>query len=166
MHRLQASLLTLRYTGSAAADRIAVERALKLAGMEDLKDVPVNHLSGGQRQRAWIAMALAQETPIVLLGEPTTCLDVTHQQEVLSLIHRLNRDEGRTIVLVLHDVTSATQVSDHVVAMRDGRIVEEGPPHAVLTSTLLESVFGVACDPRERRVIRVHDVRSPWADGV
>lgn len=127
-------------------DRAAVERALDLAGVLELRDRPVDELSGGQRQRAWIAMALAQETPILLLDEPTTYLDIAHQQEVLALVRRLNREEGRTIVLVLHDINNAAQVSDHVVAMRDGRIVADGPPVTVLAPELLEQVFGIACD--------------------
>jgi iron complex transport system ATP-binding protein len=127
-------------------DRAAVERALELAGMTELRHRPVDELSGGQRQRAWIAMALAQETPVLLLDEPTTFLDISHQQEVLQLVRRLNREEGRTIVLVLHDINSAAQVSDHVVAMRDGAIVAEGAPDDILTPSLLEQVFGVACD--------------------
>ena len=127
-------------------DRVAVERALELASMTQLRDRPVDELSGGQRQRAWIAMALAQETPILLLDEPTTYLDIAHQQEVLALVLRMNREEGRTIALVLHDVNNAAQVSDHVVAMCDGRIVAEGPPGHILTPARLEQVFGVPCD--------------------
>jgi len=127
-------------------DQVAVERALGLAGMTDLRAHPVDELSGGQRQRAWIAMALAQETPLILLDEPTTYLDLSHQQEVLALVRRLNREEGRTVVLVLHDINNAAQVSDHVVAMLEGRIVTEGAPDVVLTPSLLEEVFGVSCD--------------------
>ena len=127
-------------------DRAAVERALEVTGMTDLRRYPVDELSGGQRQRAWIAMALAQETPLLLLDEPTTYLDIAHQQEILSLLRRLNRTEGRTIVMVLHDVNAAAQVSDHVVAMRDGGIVAEGPPERVLTPEMMETVFGIACD--------------------
>lgn len=127
-------------------DREAVERALELAGVADLRKRPVDELSGGQRQRAWIAMALAQETPLLLLDEPTTYLDIAHQQEVLHLVRRLNCEEGRTVVLVLHDINNAAQVSDRVVAMNDGQIVAEGAPGQVLTPELLERVFGIACD--------------------
>jgi len=127
-------------------DRRSVERALELAGVVELRHRPVDELSGGQRQRAWIAMALAQETSILLLDEPTTYLDIAHQQEVLALVRKLNREEERTIVLVVHDVNNAAQVSDHVVAMREGGIVAEGPPEVVLASEMLEQVFGVACD--------------------
>jgi iron complex transport system ATP-binding protein len=127
-------------------DQAAVGRALELTGMTELRLRPVEELSGGQRQRAWIAMALAQETPILLLDEPTTYLDVAHQQEVLELVRRLNREEGRTIVLVLHDINSAAQVSDHVVAMRNGAVIATGAPDDVLRPALLEEVFGIACD--------------------
>ena len=127
-------------------DQAAVERALERVGMTDLRARPVDELSGGQRQRAWIAMALAQETPILLLDEPTTYLDIAHQQEILALIRRLNREEGRTIVLVLHDINDAMQVSDHLVVMQDGSVRAEGAPGAVLTPALLAEVFGMACD--------------------
>ena len=123
-----------------------VERALELAGMVELRHRPVDELSGGQRQRAWIAMTLAQDTPILLMDEPTTFLDIAHQQEVLNLILKLNRKEGRTVVLVLHDINNAVQVSDHVMLMQDGRIIGEGPASEVVFTELLEQVFGVPCD--------------------
>ncbi len=128
------------------SDQAALERALELANVMDLRRRPVDELSGGQRQRAWIAMALAQETPLLLMDEPTTYLDIAHQQEVLSLVRHLNREEGRTIVLVLHNVNSAAQVSDHLVAMKDGLILTEGAPDVVLTPHLLEEVFDISCD--------------------
>lgn len=127
-------------------DDEAVERALALAGVTDLRRRPVDHLSGGQRQRAWIAMALAQETPLLLLDEPTTYLDLAHQIEVMDLVKRLNTDEGRTIVMVLHDVNEAARVSDYIVAMDDGTIVCEGPPETVLTEEVLTGLYGVPCD--------------------
>src|SRR5690606_34337976 len=127
-------------------DAEAVEKALELAGMTDLRDRPVQQLSGGQRQRAWIAMALAQETPLLLLDEPTTFLDVAHQLEVMELVDRLNREEGRTIVMVLHDINEAARVSDRIVAMRDGRIIGDGAPSEILTPELLTRLFGVTCD--------------------
>lgn len=154
-----------------AADRAAVERALELAGVAALRDRPVDELSGGQRQRAWIAMALAQETPILLLDEPTTYLDLAHQREILELIRRLNREEGRTVVAVLHDVNAAAWVSDHVVAMRSGKIVAEGAPGEVLRPELLREIFGVECDvvhagsarvpmciARGRSLLRMHEL--------
>lgn len=127
-------------------DQIAIERALAQTGMDELRDRPVDELSGGQRQRAWISMALAQDTPLLLLDEPTTYLDIAHQQEVLDLVKNLNQEDERTIVLVLHDINNAAQVSDRVVAMRDGRIVAEGPARTVLTPDRLEEVFGIPCD--------------------
>jgi iron complex transport system ATP-binding protein len=130
----------------SAKDAEAVERALELTGMLELRTRQVDQLSGGQRQRAWIAMALAQETPLLLLDEPTTYLDIAHQMEVLDLIRRLNVEEGRTIVMVLHDVNEAARASDRIVAMRDGRILREGPPAEVVEPELLETLYGIECD--------------------
>jgi len=127
-------------------DAEAVDRALKLAGMMVLRQRPVDQLSGGQRQRAWIAMALAQETPLLLLDEPTTYLDLAHQLEVLELIQQLHRDEARTIVMVLHDVNEAARVSHKLVAMKAGRVVREGPPDEVVEPTLLHDLYGLPCD--------------------
>jgi iron complex transport system ATP-binding protein len=127
-------------------DNLAVEHALDLAGMMDLRHNQVDRLSGGQRQRAWIAMVLAQETPILLLDEPTTYLDVSHQIEIMSLVRKLNQEASRTIVMVLHDVNEAALVSDKLVAMRDGRIIGQGTPSEVLTPQLLSDLYGVACD--------------------
>lgn len=127
-------------------DSAAVEKALALAGIRELRQRPVDQLSGGQRQRAWIAMALAQETPLLLLDEPTTYLDLAHQLEVMDLVKRLNREEARTIVMVLHDVNEAARVSDYIVAMADGRIVHEGVPADVLTEEVLSTLYGVPCD--------------------
>lgn len=127
-------------------DRLAVTHALELAGMMQLRERTVNELSGGQRQRAWIAMALAQETPILLLDEPTTFLDIAHQLEIMELVERLNREEGRTIVMVLHDINEAARVSDRIVAMRNGQIIGDGSPSEILQPALLTELFGVECD--------------------
>ena len=141
------------------SDHEAVERALALAGVEELRYRPMDQLSGGQRQRAWMAMALAQETPILLLDEPTTYLDIAHQEEILQLVCRLNREEGRTIVMVLHDVNEAAAASDRILAMRDGAIVSDGPPEAVVQPELLREIFGVECDviahPAETHAISI-----------
>lgn len=126
-------------------DRDAVNEAIRLTGIGAFRYSQVDHLSGGQRQRAWIAMALAQETPLLLLDEPTTYLDIAHQLEVMELVRRLNRDEGRTIVMVLHDVNDAARFSDRIVAMRHGSIVREGTPDEVLTERLLTELYGVPC---------------------
>jgi len=130
----------------AGEDEAAVNAALELTGMTDMAERPVDALSGGQRQRAWIAMTLAQETPIILLDEPTTFLDLAHQIEVLHLLERLNREQGRTIVMVVHDLNHATRHSQHLIALRAGLVVAAGAPAAVVTPTLLREVFGVEAD--------------------
>lgn len=130
----------------AAEDDAALRKALDLTGMAELADRPVDALSGGQRQRAWIAMTLAQQTDVILLDEPTTFLDLAHQIEVLQLLERLNRDEGRTIVMVLHDLNHATRHAQHLIAMRAGALVAAGPPREVVTPRLLQEVFGVEAD--------------------
>ena len=136
-------------TPMRAADRMAVADALAMTATTDLRDRPVDELSGGQRQRAWIAMALAQETPTMLLDEPTTHLDLAHRVEVLDLVWRLNREQGRTIVLVLHDLNEAGRYADRIIALADGRIRADGPPAEVLTAEVLEEVFGLACQVLE-----------------
>jgi iron complex transport system ATP-binding protein len=125
------------------ADETAVHQALAATGTADLADRPVDELSGGQRQRVWIAMALAQETGLLLLDEPTTFLDISHQIEVLDLVADLNHRDGRTIVVVLHDLNLACRYAHHIVAMRDGRIVANGPPHDVITAETMRAVFGL-----------------------
>jgi iron complex transport system ATP-binding protein len=126
-------------------DEEAVDQAIELAGMTDLRRRAVDQLSGGQRQRAWIAMVLAQETEILLLDEPTTFLDVAHQLEVMDLVRDLNA-QGKTVVMVLHDINEAASNSDHLVAMRDGRIVREGTPAEIVDTQLLMDLYGVECD--------------------
>ncbi|MGP3775872.1 ABC transporter ATP-binding protein [Streptomyces sp. SDT5-1] len=125
------------------ADEHAVTQALEHTNTTALADRPVDELSGGQRQRVWIAMALAQETELLLLDEPTTYLDIAHQVEVLDLVRRLNHERGRTVVAVLHDLNQAARYADHLVAMRDGRIVAQGPPSDVITADLVHTVFGL-----------------------
>lgn len=136
----------------SAADEDAVGRALSITGVTDLAGRPVDALSGGQRQRAWIAMTLAQETPIILLDEPTTFLDLAHQIEVLQLLEYLNRVEERTIVMVVHDLNHATRHAQHLIALRDGCVAAAGRPAEVVTPALLRRVFGVeaevVADPR------------------
>ena len=125
------------------ADEVAVRTALAATGTADLAERAVDELSGGQRQRVWIAMALAQETDLLLLDEPTTFLDIAHQIEVLDLIGRLNREAGRTVVVVLHDLNLACRYAHHLVAMRAGTIVASGTPHEVITADTVETVFGL-----------------------
>lgn len=125
------------------ADEDAVDRALHATRTADLADRSVDELSGGQRQRVWIALALAQDTPVMLLDEPTTFLDLAHQVEVLDLLAELNECDGRTIVLVLHDLNLACRYADHLIAMKDGRIVAEGTPDTVITGEVVADVFGL-----------------------
>lgn len=124
-------------------DESVVERALAATGTAELADRSVDELSGGQRQRVWIALTLAQGTPLMLLDEPTTFLDLAHQVEVLDLLDRLNETEGRTIVLVLHDLNLACRYADHLIAMKDGAIVAEGAPVDVITPALVADVFSL-----------------------
>jgi iron complex transport system ATP-binding protein len=126
-------------------DEQAVHAALAATGMTELAGRAVDELSGGQRQRAWIAMAVAQGTPVLLLDEPTTYLDLAHQIDVLDLITDLNRQEHRTIVMVLHDLNQACRYADHIVAMKGGRVVAEGAPDEVITEETVDEVFGLRC---------------------
>ena len=127
----------------SADDEDAVAAALAATSTTDLADRSVDELSGGQRQRVWIAMAIAQGTDILLLDEPTTFLDLTHQIDVLDLLTDLNRERGRTVVVVLHDLNLACRYAHHLVAMRTGRIVAEGDPATVVTEDLVREVFGL-----------------------
>lgn len=127
----------------SAADETAVDDAMAATRTTDLADRAVDELSGGQRQRVWVAMALAQQTPVMLLDEPTTYLDMAHQVEVMDLLADLNRLHGRTVVIVLHDLNQACRYAHHLIAMRDGTIVAEGTPSQVVTETLVEKVFGL-----------------------
>ncbi|GHF93113.1 MULTISPECIES: ABC transporter ATP-binding protein [Amycolatopsis] len=129
----------------STSDEDAVRAALEATSMTDMADRPVDELSGGQRQRAWIAMAVAQGTPVLLLDEPTTYLDLAHQIDVLDLVVDLNRAEGRTVVMVLHDLPQACRYADHVIAMKAGRVVASGEPASVITEELVEEVFDVRC---------------------
>ncbi|WP_394813699.1 ABC transporter ATP-binding protein [Streptomyces hazeniae] len=125
-------------------DERIVDRAMAATGVSALADRFVEELSGGQRQRVWIAMVLAQETPLLLLDEPTTYLDIAHQIDILDLCAGLHED-GRTVVAVLHDLNHAARYATHLIAMRDGRVVAEGRPQDVVTADLVEDVFGMPC---------------------
>jgi len=127
----------------SSADERAVAEAMTATSTLELADRPIEEMSGGQRQRVWIAMALAQETDLLLLDEPTTYLDLSHQLEVLDLLTDLNRRRGTTIVIVMHDLNLACRYADHLIAMRDGRISTEGTPHEVITSRAMQEVFGL-----------------------
>ena len=155
----------------SAADDEAVAAALDATDTAALADRPVDELSGGQRQRVWIAMALAQRTDLLLLDEPTTFLDVSHQVEVLDLLTDLNRARGTTIVMVLHDLNLAARYSDHLVALVDGRVHASGSPAQVLTEDTVRAVFGlenqVILDPTSGKPLMLpigrHHVTVPTA---
>jgi iron complex transport system ATP-binding protein len=127
----------------SAADDAAVAAALEATGILDLAERSVDELSGGQRQRVWIAMALAQQTDLLLLDEPTTFLDVNHQVEVLDLLTDLNRARGTTVVMVLHDLNLAARYADNLVAIADGAVHAAGPAAEVLTEDCVRAVFGL-----------------------
>jgi len=126
-------------------DEEIVAGALAATNVADLADRSVDELSGGQRQRVWLAMALAQQTPILLLDEPTTYLDIAHQIEMLDLCADLHAEQGRTLVAVLHDLNHACRYATHLIAMRAGAVVATGRPSEIVTAQLVEDVFGLAC---------------------
>lgn len=127
------------------ADQQAVADAMAATGVTAIAGRPVDQLSGGQRQRVWIAMVLAQQTPLILLDEPTTFLDIAHQIELLDLFADLNAEQGCTIVAVLHDLNHACRFADQIIAMKAGAIVAQGNPADVITATLVEEVYGLEC---------------------
>ncbi|WP_082413209.1 ABC transporter ATP-binding protein [Arthrobacter sp. Edens01] len=127
----------------SAADQEAVSAALEATGVQDLADRTVGELSGGQRQRVWLALVLAQDTPVLLLDEPTTFLDISHQLEVLRLCRTLHRTGNYTLVTVLHELGLAFRFADHVIAMKDGRIVAQGPPAEIATPELMKEIYGI-----------------------
>jgi iron complex transport system ATP-binding protein len=127
----------------SSADGEAVERAISVAGVEDLADRPVSSLSGGQRQRVWVALILAQDPETFLLDEPTTYLDLSHQIALLDLVRGLAISDGRTIVMVLHDLNQACRFADHLVVMKDGRVAASGRPGEIVDPALLRDVFGL-----------------------
>jgi ABC-type cobalamin/Fe3+-siderophores transport system ATPase subunit len=127
----------------SARDEEIVEEALSATRLIELSDRDLDQLSGGQRQRAWIAMALAQETPILLLDEPTTYLDIAHQLEILELLRELNTLQGRTIVMVVHDLNHAARYADHIVAMVNGSVYAAGSPTKLIDEKLIKAVFGI-----------------------
>jgi iron complex transport system ATP-binding protein len=136
-------------------DYEVIDWALEVTGTIDYKFRPVDALSGGQRQRVWIAMALAQETEIIFLDEPTTYLDMAHQLEVLELLQKLNHEQERTIVMVLHDLNQAARFADHIIALKDGEIVKAGSCEEVISQKVLRKVFNIDAvighDPRTRK---------------
>ena len=136
-------------------DKDIVNWALEITGIEEFKDRNIDDLSGGQRQRAWIAMALAQETDILLLDEPTTYLDLAHQLEILKLLEDLNKNQGRTIVMVIHEINNAARFADHMIGIKKGRVVCEGSADEVMTKENLKEIFNIDAeivkDPRTKK---------------
>ncbi|NBM19325.1 ABC transporter ATP-binding protein [Streptomyces sp. GC420] len=153
----------------SAEDERIVDESMAATGVRELAERYVDELSGGQRQRVWIAMALAQQTPLLLLDEPTTFLDIQHQIEVLDLCAELHARQGRTLVAVLHDLNQAARYATHLIAMRGGEIVAEGPPAEVVTAGLVERVFSVRCqvidDPETGTPLVVPAARQPRGTG-
>ena len=154
----------------STADEAAVMAAMRATNTLELAGRTVDELSGGQRQRVWIALALAQQTPLLLLDEPTTFLDIAHQVEVLDLVTDLNRDRGGTVVMVLHDLNQACRFAHHVVAMKHGAIVAAGDPADVITADLVLEVFGLECvvidDPVSHTPLIVPSARRPQLDEI
>ncbi|WP_373316948.1 ABC transporter ATP-binding protein [Streptomyces sulfonofaciens] len=146
-------------------DERVVAEAMACTGVAELADRHVDELSGGQRQRVWIAMALAQQTPLLLLDEPTTYLDIQHQIDVLDLCADLHEVQGRTLVAVLHDLNHAARYATHLIALREGRVIAEGAPSDIVTADLVRAVFGLDCqvidDPETGTPLVVPAARRP-----
>lgn len=150
------------------ADVDAVERALSATGIERLRDRPLADLSGGQRRLAWLAMALAQDTEVLLLDEPTTFLDLRHQLAVMDVVRGLRDDVGTTVVVVLHDIEQAARYADEMVVLSDGEVAARGRPAEIVTVDLLADVFGIeATVETDSRGVRIQPVRplSPPSEG-
>ncbi|KZB81379.1 ABC transporter ATP-binding protein [Amycolatopsis regifaucium] len=126
-------------------DATVVAESMRATGVDDLAERLVDELSGGQRQRVWMAMALAQETDLLLLDEPTTYLDIAHQMDILDLCAQLHREQGRTLVAVLHDLNHAARYATHMIAMRDGEVLATGAPEEVVTADNVEKIFELPC---------------------
>nr|WP_207752962.1 ABC transporter ATP-binding protein [Clostridium yunnanense] len=138
-------------------DREIIDWALEVTGMKEFKERPIEALSGGQRQRVWISMALAQQTDILLLDEPTTYLDLAHQLEILELLKDLNKKQNRTIVMVIHELNNAARFADYMVGVKEGKIVCDGSPEEVMTKENLKVLFNIDAeivkDPRENKPV-------------
>lgn len=133
------------FSGWTKKDYEAVAEAMEIMNITELANQHIDELSGGQRQRVWIAMALAQQTDILFLDEPTTFLDITYQIEILDLLTDLNQKHGTTIVMVLHDINLSARYADNIFALHQGKLVAEGAPSTVITSTLIKDIFGLYC---------------------
>ncbi|MDF2844681.1 MAG: iron dicitrate transporter ATP-binding protein [Herbinix sp.] len=133
------------FKGLSKKDYDAVDEALDIMGITELANRSVDELSGGQRQRVWIAMALAQQTDILLLDEPTTFLDISYQVEILDLLTDLNKKRGTTIVMVLHDINLSARYADYIFALQKGKLIAEGAPSDIITDSLIKQVFDLDC---------------------
>ena len=130
-------------SGLKKEDHEIIEWAMKKTGVFELQNKPVEELSGGQRQRVWISLALAQKTEILVLDEPTTYLDMAHQLEVLELLKKLNKEEGTTIIMVIHELNHATKFADHIIGMKKGKVLFEGAPNEVITVENLKALYEI-----------------------
>ncbi len=142
------------FGGLSSEDFEAIKSAMEKMQVMDIADVPVDELSGGQKQRVWLAMAIAQETDILFLDEPTTFLDIAYQIEILNSLKRLNEEHGKTIVMVLHDLNMSSRYADHIVAIKDGHIIAEGDPDTIITPSIVRNVYGLECEVMEDPVSR------------
>ena len=140
---------TMGLSPNPEEDREKVKFALEITNTKKFKDKPVSQLSGGQKQRVWIAMALAQDTKILFLDEPTTYLDIRYQLQILRLVKRLNSEFNITVIMVLHDINQSLCYSDEIVAMQDGKILSQGVPKEIITPKLIEDVYGVTLETGE-----------------
>ncbi|MGW4023582.1 ABC transporter ATP-binding protein [Streptomyces sp. NPDC005009] len=154
----------------SAEDERVVQESMARTGVAELAERYVDELSGGQRQRVWIAMALAQQTPLLLLDEPTTFLDIQHQIDVLDLCADLHEEQGRTLVAVLHDLNHAARYATHLIALRGGEVIAQGAPKDIVTAGLVEEVFGLRCqvidDPETGTPLVVPAARTARAKGT
>lgn len=132
--------------GMSKEDYNAIEEALETMGIKELAECCVDELSGGQRQRVWIAMALAQETDVLLLDEPTTFLDIAYQVEILDLLTELNDRKGTTIVMILHDVNLSARYANYLIAMKNGKVITEGTPEEIITKDNMREVYNLDCE--------------------
>lgn len=135
---------------NSALDEEKINQALEITNTQSIKDKPISKLSGGQKQRVWIAMALAQDTDILFLDEPTTYLDIRYQLEILKLVRKLNSEHGMTIIMVLHDINQSLYYSDDIAAMKDGKIIAQGAADKIITSDLIKEVYDVELSVSER----------------
>lgn len=153
-------------SGDREEDERAVERALAGTNLLEKRQQRIDGLSGGERQRVWIAMALAQDTPILFLDEPTTYLDIYYQLEILELVKRLNEEFAITIVMVLHDINQAIRYSDRIIVMKDGRIHKTGKPQEIITEQLMQEVYGVQVSIRHEDDIGMHIIPTGISQGM